>query len=785
MKASAEPHLNSNSSSPPVLSPKERSKPEKAPKIYVIGYIVACLFFDLFAFPFWELCFAGSKIRFIMAATAGMILGCVAGQMGFVSVLAGLGSIRWICGFTRACTMSLVAYATWLGSVIAYTWANPSYIGDDIEPIMWLTCLVPVLLFCLGFPFALLRLATGSYVTSHTTDRARIPFSINDFFITTMVVATLAYLVSSPQFLIEFGDSYWMVAGIVSLALAGLSLFCFLPIFLVSQKIGFASVRVISYLAGAMITLVTLNLILHFTGALTGADVLGMAFTGVFVAAFNYCIGLEAMRASGFRLARIAKGNSVRSGKAAASESSESKPQEEREASPWDESEEEKEQVEQESFWDSQRAAYLCAALVFSIAVTVAAVKFGIELRQRWRLQALNELGAMYLEQGGEIILNDDRIIGAKLGHKGTNRQLQELAKLLTREPAYPQMFQLDLSGSQVDDDAIGTIKEFGNLRRLDLSNTQITDSGVQQLMEECDYLDHLNLSGIALSHTTVVQLFRDRGVFDFLDLSDTGLVIQQISRFPAGWFPDGLGLRNMGLTDKELVEFLESKFIPELDLRNNKLTGEFLAAEPWRYDRLRLGGNPLQDSEIASAANAGARVDILELGEDSLSERCIPDLVEMVHYEISLEDGSFSEAVVIDNAREFYSLITSLNLHGKQYTGRALGAIEHSAKNLLVDMSHSGVTAETLQVVEHSNTETLDLSHTKIDDRAVPVLSIMEVFEMNLSHTALTTEGICEGDWSKVGRLIVAPGQFTFAELEQIRQVVEIDNSNHFSYED
>lgn len=132
MKDSAEPQSNSEST-PPVLSSKQRSKPEQASKSYVIGYVIACLFFDLIAFPFWELCIAGAKVRFIMDGSAATILGCVAGQMGFVAILAGLGSIRWIRGFALACILTLVAYAMWLGSVTAYSWANQSYMRDDVD----------------------------------------------------------------------------------------------------------------------------------------------------------------------------------------------------------------------------------------------------------------------------------------------------------------------------------------------------------------------------------------------------------------------------------------------------------------------------------------------------------------------------------------------------------------------------------------------------------------------------------------------------------------------------
>ncbi|MEM7561363.1 MAG: hypothetical protein AAF394_19735, partial [Planctomycetota bacterium] len=153
MKDSDESEANSDSS-PPVLSSKQRSKPEQASKIYVIGYVIACLFFDLIAFPFWEMCIAGAKVRFIMDCSAATVLGCVAGQMGFVAVLAGLGSIRWIRGFAFACILTLVAYAMWFGSVMVSSWADLTYMGNDTEPILWLTCLVPVLLFCLGIPFA-------------------------------------------------------------------------------------------------------------------------------------------------------------------------------------------------------------------------------------------------------------------------------------------------------------------------------------------------------------------------------------------------------------------------------------------------------------------------------------------------------------------------------------------------------------------------------------------------------------------------------------------------------
>lgn len=614
-------------------------------------------------------------------------------------------------------------------------------------------------------------------------DRAKVPFSINDFFITTIVAATLAYLVSSPQFLIDFGDSYWIGAGISSLVLAGFSLFCFLPVFLVSQKLGFAVIRSIFYSVAALVTAVTLIMIFHLAGAPTSSATVGMAFIGVFSAGLNYCIGLETLRGSGFRLARIAKGNDVRSGKAAARESSESKPQEEKEASPWDESEEEKEQVKQESFWDSQRAAYLCAAFVFSLAVAVGAIKFGIDLRMRWRLEELNELGAMYLKQGGELVLSGDMITGAKLGPQSTNKQLQELADRMARESNFPHIYELDLSGTQVDDRCIETLKAIYTLRWLDLSNSRITNQGIEELLN-ANYIGHLSISGIPHSFATM-QTIVDVNQVDFLDLSDTGITIQDLSDTQINIWPNGLGLRNLSLTDKELVAFLQGKSFDNLDLRGNQLTGSFLHQLPQDYRRLKLSGNPLQDSEIALAAKAGIEIAYLELGEDSLSEQCIPDLLQMAQSHLCLEDGSFSEETIISHAGEFHVLQNSLHLHGKQYTGRALAALEGSANLDTLDMSHSGVNTETLEVIETAETGILDLSHTQIDDGAIPKLSKMKVSTLNLSHTTLTAEGICQGDWSGVGRLIVAPGQVTFAELEQIRKVVEIDNSNHSSYND
>ncbi|MEC8557906.1 MAG: hypothetical protein VXZ82_23115 [Planctomycetota bacterium] len=165
------------------------------------------------------------------------------------------------------------------------------------------------------------------------------------------------------------------------------------------------------------------------------------------------------------------------------------------------------------------------------------------------------------------------------------------------------------------------------------------------------------------------------------------------------------------------------------------------------------LPGDSLLWSCPAKAVKSGRR---LELGEEPPSERCIPDLFRLVESRLCLGDGSFSEAAIIAHAGELHVLQNSLRLHGKQYTSRALAAIESSAKLDTLDMSHSGVNTETRRVIESLYTEILDLSHTQIDDGAIPKLSQVKVSTLNLSDTAMTAEGISRDDWSLEGRLLV-----------------------------
>ena len=81
--------------------------------------------------------------------------------------------------------------------------------------------------------------------------------------------------------------------------------------------------------------------------------------------------------------------------------------------------------------------------------------------------------------------------------------QAQQLKELL---PVKTQIVSLDLTGMGVKDADLATIAEMSNLRRLNLSNTEITGATLQDL-KKLKYLRSLSLSGTAVQQNGLLQL--------------------------------------------------------------------------------------------------------------------------------------------------------------------------------------------------------------------------------------------------------------------------------------
>ncbi|MFN3189516.1 MAG: hypothetical protein ACE361_03250 [Aureliella sp.] len=743
-------------------SRSRRAKPKITP---LIVYIAAALMTDLAIFYL----LTSFLPRLAGELFFGAAIGFVFGQIGFFTLVAGLGSMRWIRGYLIGMLLTFAGYFCLFGGSQFTT----QMISPSISDSFWSIAVIPLAILATSTPFWISRLLVGWHLTRREADLPRLQFSINDYLTMTAVIGSLILFARVPQTYWQFPSAYyWPVVASVSIGFAILGLVIYFPAAMLSMAFKSRTRTLVAqfcFLSGLCLLVFLLNLVSY----ISFRDLLPI-FISVASGCATMFLGTIALRGSGFRLARAGKRTQAdaanREQNAAHNES------------PWSDQEFAKEESTkaasdqdaklhetpdppktQLGFWDSNRGARICAATILAVATVGSFSNYALHRQRMAKIGALsNRASAIYMDGGTiEADSRTQSITNVVLPPSAGESDLLSITST-------PSVTYLDISKCNIGDSSIETIIGLGPIMELDISGTKFTANGILQLLRSLP-LGRLKMADMNIPKQQLVSLLQNpefRSLMH-LDISDNGLRSTDLDLL---WrnLPWTISIRGCGLNDAELSRLIKQRSPNELDVRNNRLTGAFLSSMT-SIQKLELDDNPLVDASFAAVAGK-LSVRQLSIGNSQLTTGIFAILPRISVRELTLSDGAFDESS-LTNIPGSYS---KLSLKGKRYTGTCLGAF--GAGTYQIDLSRSGVTLEGLRTLAGRSVSILDLSETEIGDDALPVLGqIGSLFQLDLSHTNITADGLCRGDLSNVSEVTVAWGQFSADEILRISRIVKL----------
>ena len=739
------------------------------PKVFVL----LCLCFNAFMVPYHESLPRGQE--FIAGidsyeVTFVVVASILVAQTGFVAVVAGLASPRWIGGFSLAYLLASIGYVSCAGASIACSQYGFIELSEtNIRQYCLGLLFVPATVFGLGLPFWLMRAIRGWHLGASPCNHLSRKITRRDSLLMTAIALAVVLQLAFPfGYMDSIPTQYWPLIGLMLLCASGLSLL-FLPASAISLLIPRFWLRWLVQLGLLFILAIGTLTTLVFMHVPMFEDwwklVLSVFLTGVI-----FWIGMESLLIAGFRIRRLPSEQELEDLRAEAERQSAAEQTQSRKQS------ELAPAAQALPFWVSTKGVRLCSSLIFGVALTAGTVRLTLSGYHFWLAGAGERLIADFEASGGDVILDGrEQIWGLEFPASATNDDVAKYAGV-------EDVVYLDLSQTQVNDSVVPTILAYSNLEKLNLSVTKLSEAVVIDIVDETA-LSWLNLEGISFSTVSLQELLLRSESLEFLGLSGTGLTFSDAQSDLFEALPPSVALGDLHLTDDDVSKLFQSEKLTSLDLHNNDLTGEFLISRGTEltFGELSLEGNPISDESIANARSKGLRLDSLSVGADNLSDAILPELAKIPRRTLAILDDSFSEQAVVDYKESFSKLIT-LRLNGKQFSSKAMHAGLQSGA-FEIDMSGSSISSESiLTMVEHgvelSNGQAgvLDLSYTSIDDRILPLLArSFALFELNLSHTEVTAKGIKGLAGNKIGKVIVAPNQFSESEIERIRDNIAV----------
>lgn len=258
--------------------------------------------------------------------------------------------------------------------------------------------------------------------------------------------------------------------------------------------------------------------------------------------------------------------------------------------------------------------------------------------------------------------------------------------------PRLRNLRRLDLSNSQISDASLKNVADLGRLEALSLRNTAITDSGLSRLKTL------KNLRMLALSGT------QSKGAFireldchlEYLDLSNCSLKDGELTRLKGGGSLKTLKLSHVELTDAQFVDFCRAfPNLQELDVSGNSISLKTLRELRTlkSLERITLNDLRLGDEAIAVLAT-------------------IPKLLE-------------------------------INLEGNGITGRSLGLLKELRALSILDLSDNIIRDEFMtRLVIGDQLRCLAISGNPTSEAAFREADLSQIMVLRIKRTLFTKEG-------------------------------------------
>ena len=376
-----------------------------------------------------------------------------------------------------------------------------------------------------------------------------------------------------------------------------------------------------------------------------------------------------------------------------------------------------------------------------------------------------------------DVLSNNNNLKELNLGHIYLKNTTSYASSQLTNLKL-TNFNKLDFSGNIINEKLIHFLSHCTNLKVLDLSCTNLQNSGCIQIL---DRLDIFNLTTFNISGNDVITHVADNiGAFlskndklQDLDLSCNNLQESGIRKILNSI--NISNLRSLNISNNNIMSDLKyvtdilihATKLVELDLSYNQLSADFmryfLYEMKWIFTnivRLYLSGNvisPEVTEALADVLLENATLKELGLSDNNLRAEGVSKIFSRLKIstliKLNISHNNITDQA-IDCIVNFLSVNTNLEELDLSHNNLlSAGAIKVCGTNLehlvTFNISHNGITAEAANdiatfLARNTNMEKLDLSHNNLlSAGAIKVFKtgISKLTKFNISHNNITIE--------------------------------------------
>lgn len=743
----------------------------------------------------WPLCvFFGTAVLLMLAAlpivqsvgpwwddfTISLVLGSILGSICVLCAFSGLWGRSWLTGYILASLLTTAGCVSFLlGEELRFNWQYQRFLL--LYEDRWSELLIPAF-FCPLFalagiaPLLLLRGWAGWQLTRPGEPTfARHSSGVEELLIGTTVVSAALMIARSGAGLWEIpGSEFWLPLAIFCLIIATASLIGVVPAVWISTRVtavrrrrlfllGIAAVVIALASVGTLVA----NWIIGFS-APTGNSPLQSLFYGVVTsvpACAIFLFGLLVIRISGYQFHAPELVHSTDAGSVTRLASS----------SPLVGSEsalatDEDRRLDTRQPSGSGRLQWqhrLLAGGLFGLAALCSLAARSASDRRADELQQLQELSQTL---GGRTQLawnsSSRRLLEIKLSSP------DELQRVGSRYDT-SELQRLSFAGGRFDDADLGALDGLSQLQSLDLSGTQISDSGIVALVRRgmLISLRELNLSNTSITVSGIQQLLFECNSSLTLDLRGLPIGCDQLAAMGSIESLVGLKLAAGQVTDDSLAALLVANDqLNTLDVSGCPVSDKPFVAHPRQYAELTLDQTLIDGPGVRRllVANTVAALSLCEIDLDVVTLRWLLQGARVDRLELSdlrpLATG-FQKAGTW--------ALSNLTIGSPEFDGSCFAEME--PQNLTeLDLSGSGVTdAALVNLDKFTMLQRLNLANTEIGDAGLEHLAKLSAYSIDLRGTRVTSAGLIHSGLSNKA-IYLDIDQYSSQELQKVRQAID-----------
>lgn len=349
----------------------------------------------------------------------------------------------------------------------------------------------------------------------------------------------------------------------------------------------------------------------------------------------------------------------------------------------------------------------IIAALVIAATLNVTSL--------RMRAQAAERRKAADLAEKHEKLSTGKAKASLSLDFPATNEDLRSFLR-------HRDVVQLHLHGRSFNDESLTIVKQFSALQVLTLSDTKITDEGLEQL-RNLPKLSDLRLQGCPILGEGLSN-FTSLTTLTFNRTGVNSQTVRRLSRLPLV----SLSIYEAAVDDMAFdgVEFPQLKF---LVVQKTRVTGKTMRLPS--LEVLLASDSHVDDAGLAELAGS-KRLASLDLSRTRITSDCAIALAALPNlHSVELAETAFSDAG-----------LTLLERHLRTDQNRRFG---------------------------------INLSGTRITDAGLPDLAQLDFKSVNLVDTQVTAAGILRTEGLRDRSLMIRAKRCTHHELMRLRRFCEI----------